>query len=371
MYRKLAPTYQALMSSDVFQSACDLEITDAITCPDNATARITIVKASQALASSRNVLNDTAWGNLMDALETGTVFDDLNLEACDAAVKNVSRPAQRNFVICRGNTTEHGSQAMQDPHLTLAHGGVADFRGRDNAVWNFLSAQNVSLNVRTRDSTFRLHGSVIHGSFLVDAYILARTKGNRLATISYTASKLNEHNYASDAAMAHCPTLTSVQPATLGPFHRAQCDDVNATMAYSSLTVETGDWTIKISPQPVHDRISGPLRRIDVSLQLNVPEGAMPVAPHGILGQAYDADGLAVSGNQDVYPKTGEEFTTSAMAEGALEGTADDYLMDSPFAFQFPYARFGSARAYPREHSGFRRTSHAQSGATTLTSAAE
>ena len=34
------------------------------------------------------------------------------------------------------------------------------------------------------------------------------------------------------------------------------------------------------------------------------------------------------------------EFTTSAQAEGAIEGNFTDYIMPSPFATSFKYARF-------------------------------
>ena len=50
------------------------------------------------------------------------------------------------------------ANGVRDPHLHFAHGGSADFRGRHNALYNFLSAPGLALNVKTEESTFRLNG---------------------------------------------------------------------------------------------------------------------------------------------------------------------------------------------------------------------
>ena len=50
-----------------------------------------------------------------------------------------------------------------DPHLNLANGGQADFRGVDNQIFSFLSAPNVSISVVTEDRSFvRWGGQVSH-----------------------------------------------------------------------------------------------------------------------------------------------------------------------------------------------------------------
>merc|ERR1712060_604263 len=55
---------------------------------------------------------------------------------------------------------------------------------------------------------------------------------------------------------------------------------------------------------------------------------------------------------KDVYPAQGE-YTTNAMAEGAIEGDASQYEMPSPFATSFAYSRFGLESAPPRNTSKF------------------
>ena len=45
----------------------------------------------------------------------------------------------------------------------------------------------------------------------------------------------------------------------------------------------------------------------------------------------------------------GNETSTEAMGEGAIEGVAADYEMASKFATGFKYSRFGKTAAAPRD----------------------
>ena len=64
--------------------------------------------------------------------------------------------AQAALGLCPGTAGGQG-----DPHLYGAHGGHADFRGRDNTYFNVVSHQKMSANVKTKDGEFRLHGATI------------------------------------------------------------------------------------------------------------------------------------------------------------------------------------------------------------------
>merc|ERR1719424_2671978 len=81
----------------------------------------------------------------------------------------------------------------------------------------------------------------------------------------------------------------------------------------------------------------------------------MAVHPHGIIGQAWDGDGLAVDGETDKFPAfrpspdAAAEFTTTAMAKGAIEGVPSDYKMPSAYMTAFKYSRFGVTKAPPRD----------------------
>merc|ERR1712060_103524 len=71
------------------------------------------------------------------------------------------------------------------------------------------------------------------------------------------------------------------------------------------------------------------------------------VAPHGIFGQAYDGDLVGVDGKLDTDRSA--ITTTTAQAEGAIEGTWRDYKMESAFATDFKFSRFDSVAARPRD----------------------
>mgnify|MGYP006936380451 CR=1 FL=1 len=73
------------------------------------------------------------------------------------------------------------------------------------------------------------------------------------------------------------------------------------------------------------------------------------IAPHGIIGQSFDGSMIAISGKQDKYNDL-PEFTTTAQAEGAIEGKYTDYIMEAPFAIDFKYSRFDAkAPVAPRD----------------------
>merc|ERR1711920_806063 len=73
-----------------------------------------------------------------------------------------------------------------------------------------------------------------------------------------------------------------------------------------------------------------------------------PVAPHGIWGQSFDRDDLAVDGKVDRFGPEDVEVTTAAQAEGAIEGKYVDYMMATPFATAFKFSRFDANMAAPR-----------------------
>ena len=64
--------------------------------------------------------------------------------------------------------------------------------------------------------------------------------------------------------------------------------------------------------------------------------------------QHWDGDGKAIDGEEDVFPYKGD-FTTYAMAKGALEGEPTDYEMAGKYATAFKFSRFDATSAEPRD----------------------
>ena len=93
----------------------------------------------------------------------------------------------------------------------------------------------------------------------------------------------------------------------------------------------------------VYDSISGPKHRIDISFSA-AGGGSARFMSHGIVGQSLN-DAAPRYGRTDNYPSSGE-FTTSAMAEGAIEGEAAQYEVSSPHATDYFFSRFDRSRLW-------------------------
>jgi len=269
------------------------------------------------------------------------------------------------------NTEDNGGQSVGDPHFFMPHGGRADFCGQDHALYNLLSARNISLNVMTENATFELHKPEhprhkhVKGSFLTQAHLVVRTFLGKLVRLSFWADVIGPTSMTWANGTVDAPDGTRVTPGAfkLGVHADKTIDDVRFTTDWSTLRATTSEFEIAITPINLRTEkwanftyvkpelnVVGPHHRLDVSIKLRVPEPVLllATAPHGIIGQAWDGDGLAIDGEIDVYPEKGD-FTTAANAKGAIEGTIGDYRMATPYATAFKFSRFDSSHAAPRD----------------------
>ena len=120
---------------------------------------------------------------------------------------------------------------------------------------------------------------------------------------------------------------------------RKTCGDLGIQMRYSSATFKFREaWTVVVRGNHVYDRVTGPTHRLDLTFK-EAAGAAARTLPHGIIGQSFSSSAPR-QGKQDVYPESGR-VATSAMAEGAIEGTAATYEVASPFGTEFAFSRFG------------------------------
>ena len=227
-----------------------------------------------------------------------------------------------------------------DPHLTLAHGGKADFRGVNGTIYAFVSSRNLSMAIRTEDATFKLDKLTVEGSFMTGAFFVARTDKGRFLYLSYETQRVNNNGWSWRMVEGDCARPNASTPFALGPHARRVCDNVEMEVEYSSLRVTTADWEFVVTAQPVYGRIVGPRHRLDVKMSLFAEEVAL--RPHGLVGQSFDGDNKPRHGKIDVYPSrtTPTTFRTMAMAEGAIDGVAADYVLAHARATSFAYSRF-------------------------------
>ena len=187
-----------------------------------------------------------------------------------------------------------GAKAFKDPHINFAFGGSADLRGRHNALYNFLSAPGLSVNVKTEEAVFKLHDGAltVNGSFLTEAHISAQLSPQKTATASFFSSELDPNNFGWRAVNGSCVG----RPFRFGNRGHKSCFGFEAAMDHSSATFELRNWTINVhGMRSCKDRgqdclVSGPEHRLDIGFYAR---GDAPYrdSPHGIIGQSYATRG--------------------------------------------------------------------------------
>jgi hypothetical protein len=240
-----------------------------------------------------------------------------------------------------------------DPHFTGGHGDKFDFKG-ENAVYAMLSTQTLAVNALFQNDKYNLGDKTVDGSFLTACYVTARTKSS-MVTIAFNATN---------------PSIASVKIRdTSGMLHRVamaiSAFSVNEmgidTMEHeglrmslskdhanhASLLMMDGKWEVSaVAHLYPYNFQNNNKKRLDLTFK---PTSTSVVAPHGLIGQTFDGDNLAVDGAQDDY--SGKTVITKAMGEGAIEGTASDYAINphDPFSTNFKFSRFGAKKVGPRD----------------------
>jgi len=241
-----------------------------------------------------------------------------------------------------------------DPHLRFAHGGEADFRGEDGATYNMLSHTNVSVNALFEASAFLIWGGVkVRGSFVTDAFWTIKSNlTGRTIRVEFSP------NQPPTPIVHGLPDSGQRRLQPGGP--AASFEDVSVSMSRRGnaevLGVRTCAWHIEAVARLIWRSTTPGKKQIDLSFApLRDPlSGTVAVAPHGLIGQSYDGDAVAVDGKQDHYRElwkaqgSGKELTTQAQAEGAIEGEGNDYQVADFFATEFKYSRFAGSAAAPR-----------------------
>jgi len=247
---------------------------------------------------------------------------------------------------------KHLAQARKDPHLHFAHGGRADFRGEHNAVFNLLSARNLSLNAQffeqdlrqPRKSLARLKlphtEQVVHGTVMRAAFWTVRTASSLL----HIAFDVTSHLATINKENQPLTTLRSGQSLRV--------ENVNVTVSHRQcqVTIDSAWDTLAKVTTPPYTTLNPGVLLMDFTIKPLYDEGSKTVlvAPHGLIGQSFDGDDVAVDGAIDKGDSDNAEVTTKAQAEGAIEGHAFEYKMASQFATEFKYSRFDSVTASAR-----------------------
>lgn len=231
-----------------------------------------------------------------------------------------------------------------------------------------LSAKNASLNMRFSHSTFKSKTKQkvkeVHGSFMTEAFVTLRTNGQPChnITVGFQADRATKAEIHVDGRKdSHPGQRVSIYSGRGKPSFRldnviisllpelSNSNQESAARLYellgrAVLTIDNGAWRVTITSR--RDSNLNTKKRLDLVLTPQASVDHDPVAPHGIIGQTFDRDNLAVIGKRDNYES--DVVLTNAMAEGFIEGDASEYKMEDPFSTQFKYSRFDKLFAPPR-----------------------
>jgi hypothetical protein len=249
---------------------------------------------------------------------------------------------------------------QNDPHFQNAHGDYFDFKGKHQTTYNLLSHQSTSVNAFFEHVDYVEAGKkhrTVHGSYMKAAYVHYVTPTGKHVLLEYSGKSSKALSIGVvDAADATAPPQAVMSRVRLTEGYTRTFEEVfDVTyIANKSLSVVTPEWTINIDAH-VKPGILGASTCADGKCYINVRitpgfnADKATVAPHGLVGQSYDGDEYGVIGNTDSYVTAGNETTTEAMGEGAIEGDAADYEMAAPFGTSFKFSRFGLTSAKPRD----------------------
>lgn len=231
--------------------------------------------------------------------------------------------------------------------MSLPLGGRADMRGKDGDRFSLLSARNVSFAAETTESHFRqkMGKQLVHGTHFTKAFLTLCTNATgAIVHVTVTAAVTPWFPpYATVVIVGETDTKPRKIAAGAKQTPRFALEDVTVVAESGShVVVSAGGWRIELIRRPLYKAL--PKSKTRSYLNVNVRAvGADPRNAHGILGQAFAhaALGRKVEGKLDDY--NGTEVTTSAQAEGAIEGVYTDYKLAAPFDTAFKYSRFYDA----------------------------
>merc|ERR1740117_1290523 len=158
------------------------------------------------------------------------------------------------------------------------------------------------------------------------ATLRSSTTGHVIA-VEYNASEKAPHRAQISHADAKTQMLSHGESFSFENLHVSLQEKKLGSMGHGlALTIRDGRWEVQAWSKPFPNPAANPGKALlDIKIAALYDADLDIVAPHGLIGQSYDGDNIAVDGAQDSYQ--GREVTTKAMGEGAIEGTAADYKM--------------------------------------------
>ena len=176
---------------------------------------------------------------------------------------------------------------LEDPHMTDGRGGLFDFKGKDLVVYNLLTTKNTTVNGLFKHTDFRTDHRLIHGSFITAAYVATKVSDGRVLQIEYDATRplfLPIKIGGAAPTIYHAPSSVSV-------------DNVGISLKDRKMTITTSEWVVTAFSKMKKSIIRGSSCAtgkcfLNVAVKPVTDVDHAVVAPHGLIGQAFDGGGI-------------------------------------------------------------------------------
>ena len=251
-----------------------------------------------------------------------------------------------------------------DPHFSGGHSDRFDFAGANNTIYALLSASHLAVNALFVKTTFVMGGTcpackemIVHGSHIKAVYFRALNSADKTVRVEYRAEEPSHARLSAEGgdAVGASKSTVNVEVHYEKP-DRVQynVDEVTVLLVRKhsrEAAITLSNQQFEVTATSMHlawaERNKWQ-RRLDVAIKPQYEVGIPKVAPHGLIGQTFDGDGVAVDGAIDDY--SAPIVFTKAMGEGAIEGDATDYVIQrsDPFSTLFKFSRFEAFSAAPR-----------------------
>jgi hypothetical protein len=171
-----------------------------------------------------------------------------------------------------------------DPHIKGAHGEEADFKGEHRAVYNALSAKNISLNLLIEHDNFHTPYSRlnVHGSWVKAAFHTVRTsRKGRVLHIGYHAIDPPCVIITEGCAVSYCNDTKNARRHVLhSGAPKFTAENVEVSLRDRTLSVTNGQWlTTTRSARGVPHAGT---RRLNIEVKTTYAVTYDNVAPHGV-----------------------------------------------------------------------------------------
>jgi hypothetical protein len=257
------------------------------------------------------------------------------------------------------------AEVTGDPHFVGGDGDNFAFRGRNYTTYALHSSHHLAVNGRFEPQVFFMGGTcatcnqkTVYGSFVTRFYAQAKTSSGKMVRVTYLADAPSRAELAIVDAEAG-EMAAEVKVATLEKDSAAKrVDELSVLLVRkhareATLTVANREFEVSASSRYLlWAQRNGHRKRLDIAIKPLKEVATLDVAPHGLIGQTLDGDGVAIDGALDDYST--KVVVTKAMGEGAIEGAAVDYEIrdvDGPFSPNFKFSRFWATTAAPRDTS--------------------